>query len=91
MSGSQRRDRIAIPSAACKIRQIMSDAGLTLALVYALASAFALVRRPNEITRTEALRRWGKVNWIALGFLALALAWKCVHFAIDAVNGCALC
>jgi len=71
--------------------QVMSNVRLALVLVYAAASVFALVRRPNELTRIEALRRWGKVNWVALGFLALALMWKFVHFVIDAVNGCALC
>jgi hypothetical protein len=77
----------------CKItiRRIMIDALLTLVLIYAAASVVALVRRPNEPTRIEALRRWGKVNWVALGFVTLALVWKFVRLVIDAVNGCALC
>jgi hypothetical protein len=72
----------------------MTDALPLLLFVYVAASIFALVRRSDDLSRAEGLRRWRRLNRIILMLLALLLVGKCVYFFIDAAtvpSHCLLC
>jgi hypothetical protein len=68
------------------MRDIVLNVVTPLAVIYALASVVVLVRRPYDLTQAEGLRRWCKVNWVAIGLLVLAVVVKFVLFVIGAMT-----